>query len=423
MPGFHSRSMKEETAGNTVTRTTQASGRRQHITIVSETFPPEINGVANTLRHLCLGLMQRGHTVTVIRPRQRHESKGRFDGAGECLFSNEHVVSGLPLPGYSDLRFGVTRPGFLKSLWKHERPDAVYVATQGPLGVAAVTAASQAGIPVSSGFHTNFHAYSRYYGAGFLEKLLCSYGRWFHNRTAMTLVPTRKIAQTTHDMGIHPTSVWSRGVDCNRFSPHKRDAALRRQWGLHPNDRAVLYVGRLAPEKNLQMAVSCFERIRGLHPCAKLILVGDGPLRKRLAERHPDYIFAGTRRGEDLARHYASGDIFLFPSKTDTFGNVVTEAMASGLAVVAFDDAAASEHIRHEDNGMKAHLRDDEGFVDHALRLADQPTLMNRVRAQARLDALDLNWAVQIEQFEHLILNQPPRTRYNAVHKQGISLL
>lgn len=199
--------------------------------------------------------------------------------------------------------------------------------------------------------------------------------------------------------------------------------ALRQQWGLRPNDRAVLYVGRLAPEKNLQMAVSCFERIRGLHPNARFILVGDGPMRKRLAERHPDYILPGTRRGEDLARHYASGDIFLFPSKTDTFGNVVTEAMASGLAVVAFDDAAASEHIRHEDNGMKASLPDDEGFVDHALRLADQPTLMNRIRAQVRLDALELDWAAQIDQFEHLILNQPPRNHFNAIKQQGIPLL
>ncbi len=401
----------------------QTSGRRPHITIVSETFPPEINGVANTLRYLCQGLMRRGHRVTVVRPRQSHESKGTFPEAGECLFSQEHVVTGLPLPGYGDLRFGVPRPGYLAALWKRERPDAIYVATQGPLGVAAVSAARSAGIPISSGFHTNFHAYSRYYNAGFLEKLLCSYGRWFHNRTALTLVPTRKIARTTASMGIHPTCVWSRGVDCNHFAPQKRDVALRQQWGLRPNDRAVLYVGRLAPEKNLQMAVSCFERIRGLHPNARFILVGDGPMRKRLAERHPDYVFAGTRRGEDLARHYASGDIFLFPSKTDTFGNVVTEAMASGLAVVAFDDAAASEHIRHMDNGMKAHLSDDEHFVDHALLLADQPTLMNRIRAQARLDALDLNWAAQIEQFEQLILNQPQRTSFNALNKQGISIL
>jgi glycosyltransferase involved in cell wall biosynthesis len=367
--------------------------------------------------------MQRGHRVTVIRPRQRNEPKGQYPEAGDSLFSQEYLVTGLPLPGYGRLQFGIVRPGYLASLWNHRRPDAVYVATQGPLGVAAVAAARSADIPVSSGFHTNFHAYSHYYGAGFLEKLLCGYGRWFHNRTAVTLVPTRKVAATTADMGIHPTSVWSRGVDWNRFCPRKRDVALRQQWGLEAKDRAVLYVGRLAPEKNLQMAVSCYERIRGLHHRTKFILVGDGPMAKRLAERHPDYIFAGTRTGEELARHYASSDIFLFPSKTDTFGNVVTEAMASGLAVVAFDDAAASEHIRHEENGMKAALCDDAGFVDHALRLADQPTLMNRIRAQARLDALDLNWAAQIEQFEHLILNQPQRTRLNGLNKQGISLL
>lgn len=132
-----------------MTETMQANRRSQHITIVSETFPPEINGVANTLRQLCQGLMQRGHRVTVIRPRQQHERKGHFASAGEALFSREHVVTGLPLPGYADLRFGLARTGHLKKLLTTDRPDAVYVATQGPLGVAATTAARQIGIPVS----------------------------------------------------------------------------------------------------------------------------------------------------------------------------------------------------------------------------------------------------------------------------------
>ncbi|MEP2615894.1 glycosyltransferase family 4 protein [Marinobacter alexandrii] len=406
-----------------MTKTVQAARRQQHITIVSETFPPKINGVANTLRHLCQGLMQRGHRVTVVRPRQRHESKGMVPSAGHGLFSHEHVVTGLPLPGYADLRFGLARSGELRGLWQKDRPDAIYVATQGPLGVAAVSAARKLGHPVSSGFHTNFHSYSRYYGVGILEHLLCAYGRWFHNRTSITLVPTRKMAQTTAAMGISPTGLWSRGVDCNRFAPHKRDQALRKRWGLKENERAVIYVGRLAPEKNLCMAVACFERIRGLHPQSRFILVGDGPLRRQLAEQHPDYIFCGTQRGEDLARHYASGDLFLFPSKTDTFGNVVLEAMASGLAVIAFDDGAASEHLRHEENGMKADLCEDEGFVDGALRLADQPTLLNRIRAQARLDALELDWNSQIEQFEQLVFTQTARTGYHAINKQSISLL
>lgn len=406
----------------TLTETTGLMPSNQHITIVTETFDPEINGVASTLRHLCLGLMQRGHRVTVIRPRQRHETPGPVAGAGNALFSDEHIVPGLPLPGYPDLRIGFARPATLARLWRHRRPDALYVATQGPLGWSAVTAARRLQLPVTSGFHTNFHSYSRYYGAGFLERLLCAYGRWFHNRTNRTLVPTRAMQDRLANMGVIETGLWSRGVDCTRFSPNKRDAGLRKTWGLGPDDRAVLYVGRLASEKNLQLAVTCFERLRSLHPRARFVLVGDGPLKKRLGQRHPDYIFCGTQRGEALARHYASGDLFLFPSKTDTFGNVVTEAMASGLAVVAFDDAAAREHIRHEDNGMKAPLPDDDAFIDAVLKLADQPTLLHRVRTQARRDTLDLHWNRLIDQFTRLIFKESPRTRDHGI-KQSVSLL
>ncbi len=394
-----------------------------HIALVSETFAPEVNGVANTLRHLCQGLMQQGHKVTVIRPRRARERAGtELAAAGEALFSAEVLVPGAPLPGYPGLRFGLCRPASLVRLWSRQRPDAVYIATQGPLGVAAALAARRLGIPVGSGFHTNFHHYSHYYGAGFLAGLLGRYGRWFHNRTDLTLVPTRRMQRQVRAMGIDATSVWSRGVDCQRFAPHKRDLALRHSWGLGPGDRAILYVGRLAAEKNLQMAVACYERIRQIHPRSRFILVGDGPLRERLALRHPDYLFCGLQQGEALARHYASGDLFLFPSKTDTFGNVVTEAMASGLAVVAYDDAAASEHLRHEDNGMVAALDDDEGFVTGALKLLDQPTLMSRVRAQARLDALDLQWRVLVEQFAQLILNLQPEGQRHAV-KQSLSIL
>lgn len=391
-----------------------------HITIVSETFPPEINGVANTLQYLCLGLRQRGHRVTVIRPRQSHEARGETLSPAKGLADAEYLVTGIPLPGYSGLRFGVTRISRLQRLWQQERPDAIYVATQGPLGVAAVSAARRLGIPVSSGFHTNFHQYSRYYGAGFLEPLLCAYGRWFHNRTHITLVPTERTAQVTRTLGIRATGIWSRGVDCERFSPRRRDTHLRAQWGLGKGDLGVLYTGRLAAEKNLGLAVACYERIRGLHPGARFVLVGDGPLREEIADRHRDYIFCGVQEGEALARHYASADLFLFPSKTDTFGNVVLEAMASGLAVVAFDEAAASEHIRHERNGMKAALSDDEGFVNCALQLADQPSLLARIRARARLDALDLDWPGRIEQFERLTLLSTRTGTHHASHKQSL---
>jgi len=406
-----------------VTRLPLTDQQRHQITIVSETFPPEINGVANTLKHLCQGLVQRGHQITVIRPRQPRERKGHYRLPGNSLCSNELIVDGVPLPGYSQLQFGLVRPARLVSAWQQQRPDAIYVATEGPLGLAAVRAANQLGIPVCSGFHTNFHSYAGYYGLGALKWLLCRYGRWFHNRTRMTLVPTRKMQVSVRQMSIDNSRLWSRGVDCQTFTPHKRDTALRKAWGLSDTDRAVIYVGRLAAEKNVKLAAACFERIRCLHPTARFVLVGDGPLRQQLEARYPDYIFCGSQRGEDLARHYASGDLFLFPSKTDTFGNVVLEAMASGLGVVAFDDAAAAEHIRHDENGQKASLTDDEAFISHALRLADQPSLMKRIRTQARLDALDLTWDSQVDLFEQLVLNQPEQGQYHVTHKQSVSLL
>jgi len=363
--------------------------------------------------------MERGHKVILIRPRQKDEKHNRQYLNPE-LCSEQVVVTGAPLPGYSaELRFGLVRAARLSKLFKKYKPDAVYVATQGPLGVAAVQAADGMPFPVVSGFHTNFHAYSRYYGAGFLESMLCRYGRWFHNRTDCTLTPTRAVYRQVQEMGIYPVEVWGRGVDCERFNPRKRSQNLRAKWGLAENDPAVIYVGRLAAEKNLHLATAAYERLKSLHPRARLILVGDGPLKAGLQQRCPQYIFAGLQQGESLAAHYASGDIFLFPSKTDTFGNVVAEAMASGLGVVAFDDAAAREHIRHEENGVKAPLGDDEGFISCALRLADQRTLLNRVRHQARMDALQLDWLTKMDQFEQILFKTPKRVSNHAV-KQSI---
>ncbi|WP_166251653.1 glycosyltransferase family 4 protein [Marinobacter salicampi] len=400
-------------------RTERCNG---NIVVISETFAPEVNGVANTLKYLCQGLLGRGFRVTVVRPRQAADPKTSRTNTGNALFTEEQLVHSLPLPGYPSLRFGLARTSTLARQWRQRQPDAVYVATQGPLGVVAVAAARRLGIPVFSGFHTNFHSYSRHYGVGFLAGLICQYGRWFHNRTDITLAPSRKALQALHTMGIGPTALWSRGVDCQRFTPQKRDMGLRQAWGLKPLDRAFLYVGRLAPEKNLAMAVASFERIRSLYPSARFVLVGDGPLGPRLAARHPDYIFCGTLQGEALARHYASADIFLFPSKTDTFGNVVLEAMASGLGIVAYDDGAAGEHIRSEDNGLVSALDDDSGFTDHAMKLLEQPSLLSRVRTQARRDALELRWTQVIDQFVNIVLSNHIKGRQNDV-KQSLQTI
>jgi glycosyltransferase involved in cell wall biosynthesis len=188
-------------------------------------------------------------------------------------------------------------------------------------------------------------------------------------------------------------------VDTRLFTPARRSAELRRQWGLGPDDLAVVCVGRLAPEKNLPLVLSAFATIRQRRPDARLVLVGDGPARAGLQRRHPEHVFAGMRKGEDLATHYASGDLFLFPSQTETFGNVTLEAMASGLGVVAYDYAAAREHLVDGENGLLVPFGDARAFERDSLRLATDPALLSALRRQARLSAEGVSWDHIVDAF------------------------
>jgi len=194
----------------------------------------------------------------------------------------------------------------------------------------------------------------------------------------------------------------SRGVDSQLFHPSKRQNALREQWGLSERDIAVTHVGRLAPEKNLGLLKRCFEQLQATYPQRnlKLIIVGDGPQRAALERDLPEAIFCGAQRGEALAAHYASGDVFLFPSLTETFGNVVLEALASGLGVVAYDQAAAAQHIRHGYSGVSAMPGDEQAFCEAAMWLLEEDERLRCVRLNARQHASRQGWGAIIEQFE-----------------------
>ena len=301
-------------------------------------------------------------------------------------------MRGLPIPNYRGLRFGLPATGFLLGRWRENPPDIVHVATEGPLGASAVAAARKLGLPLASSFHTNFDAYSRHYGLGWLKQPIAGYLCRFHNRCDATFVPTRALAQELSDQGYRNVSVVSRGVDTRLFNPARRSQALRAAWGAQPQDIVAAYVGRIAAEKNLQTVLDAFAAIRRLQPQAKLLFVGDGPLRKTLAARHPDHIHAGMRHGEDLAAHYASSDIFLFPSLTETFGNAVTEALASGLGVVAYAQAAAAEVIRDGSNGLLAPPGDGAAFIAAASRLAAAPYLLAAKRERATASVAELDW-------------------------------
>ena len=366
-----------------------------HITLISETFPPEINGVANTLGRLCEGLRTRGHQVELVRPRQAIDpQRGEDDALLLCR--------GWPLPGYPGLQWGQSSMHKLLRRWKRQRPDVLYIATEGPLGLSALRAARRLGIAVVSGFHTNFQQYTSQYGLGLLTRMLTHYLRWFHNRSAMTLVPSVSQRLELERRHFERLALLSRGVDSQLFHPSKRQSALREQWGLSDTDIAVIHVGRLAPEKNLGLLKRCFETLCETYPQRhlKLIVVGDGPQRSALEKELPEAIFCGAQRGEALAAHYASGDLFVFPSLTETFGNVVLEALASGLGVVAYDQAAAAQHIRHGYNGVSAMPGDEQAFCEAAAWLLEEDERLRCVRLNARQHGSRQGWAAIIEQFE-----------------------
>jgi glycosyltransferase involved in cell wall biosynthesis len=373
---------------------------RLRVALVTETYPPEVNGVAMTLGRMVDGLRRRGHFVQLVRPRQPGDAGASVDSGEELL------VRGLPIPGYGGLRFGLPAGGALHRHWLRQAPDIVHIATEGPLGRSAIGAARALRLPVTSGFHTNFDAYSRHYGIGWLRKSITHYLRGMHNRTDTTLVPTQSLARELAEQGYRNLAVISRGVDVRLFNPARRSAALRASWGVPPDGLVVSYVGRIAREKNLDLVLSAFAAIKAAVPDARLLFVGDGPMRKPIEARHRGHIFAGTRRGTDLAEHYAASDLFLFPSLTETFGNVTAEALASGLGVVAYDCAAAADLIEDGSNGRLVRPGDATGFVDAAVALASHREMLAMMRSQAAPSVAHLDWEHIHDSFAETLVQQ-----------------
>ena len=377
----------------------QPPRRALRVALVTETYPPEVNGVAATIARVVEGLHQRGHDLQLVRPRQEDAEQ-----AAELARFNEVLVRGLPIPRYPQLKMGLPSKQALIRLWTAQRPDVVHIVTEGPLGWSALQAALHLKLPVVSDFRTNFHAYSGHYGVGWLHKPVMAYLRRFHNRTACTMVPTEALRSELGAAGFQGLRVVARGVDTQRYTPAKRSEALRESWGAQPHTLVALCVGRLAPEKNLGAVITAAQIMQSELPLRgsklRLVLVGDGPERARLQQRSPDTLFAGQRHGDDLATHYASADVFLFASTTETFGNVVPEAMASGLAVVAYDHAAAGQLIRHGDNGLLARYDDIAEFCRVARRVAGDWPLVRALGQQARQTAMRLDWGRIVDAVE-----------------------
>ena len=377
-----------------------AERRTLRVAIVTETYLPEVNGVAMTMGHLVRGLCARGHSVELVRPRQRPAELPAHRPPFE-----EILVRGMPIPRYDALKLGLPARTVLLRRWSSQRPDVVHLVTEGPLGWSALSAASALGIPVTSDFHTNFHTYTSHYGIGWLKKPVTAYLRRFHNGCGCTIVPTRELADELRHLGFENLLVVARGVDSELFNPGKRDPVLRTQWRARRRDPVALFVSRLAPEKNLLTVLETFEALRQANPRVKLVVVGDGPERVRAQAQYRDAIFVGARYGSDLAAHYASADIFLFPSMSETYGNVTVEALASGLAVVAYRYAAAAEHIVNGENGLTVPYGDREAFISAAIELANDGDRRARMREAARAAMVRIDWNNIVSEFEGALID------------------
>ena len=364
-----------------------------HICIVSETYPPEINGVAKTLYRIAQDLKQLGHRVSIIRPHQQGEARisSRAD---------ESIVPSLPIPLYQGLHFGLPCRNRLRAIWKDQPPDIIYVATEGPLGLSAINVALKTGIAVTSGFHTNFHKYMRHYRLPGMAKLTERFLRKTHNKTLRTFAPTQDVINQLNKMGVANTRLLGRGVDCELFNPKKRNIALRQSWGLQSDeDAAAIFVSRIAAEKNIPLAIEAFKQIKRTRPEISCIFVGDGPEKLRLQKQYPQFKFVGMQTGEQLSNYYASGDLFIFPSLTETFGNVIAEAMASALVPVAFDYAAARSLITDSENGFLAPYDNADAFLKKTAEAIQHSTEWPSIRLQARKKAEELNWLSIVEKF------------------------
>ncbi len=370
------------------------------IAYITETYPPDINGVAMTVAKTVEILRARGHELQLIRPRNATDPAGRgLDPLQEFL------VRGAPIPLYKQLKLGLPAKRALIQLWSRRRPDLVHIATEGPLGWSALQAARKLKLPVCTDFRTNFHAYSQYYGMGWLKGAIFSYMKKFHNMAQCTMVPTQETFEQLQSMGFERLQVVARGVDTELYSPARRNNAMRTQWGATTDTLVLLSVGRLAAEKNLDLVVESYRQIRRVVSDCKLVFVGDGPYSATLQAQCPDAVFAGFRTGHDLAEHYASADVFLFPSLTETFGNVTLEAMASGLPVVAFEHAAAKELITNLQHGLLASAGQSREFTAQAMVMAANEPMRVLMQSHVRSRAMEMGWAAIMEKLEAVYLS------------------
>ncbi len=354
------------------------------IAFFSDTYLPQINGVTNTLSKLEGYLDERGHDYRIYSPKYPDNS---FE------HKRIHTFKSIPFFLYPECRLSVPLyPGMCNVVDEFE-PDIVHLVTPLGIGLMGMRYARERGLPIASSFTTKFDAYLKYYRFEYLEDLVWGFFKWFHNYCDINLCPSRETVNYLRRKGIHNLGVWSRGVDTQTYSPEHRDESLRSKYKADKY-RLFLYVGRIAVEKDLDILIESIKRINLAFPQkTRFLIVGDGPYKEEMKNLSPpNVIYTGYLKGKNLAAMYASCDAFVFPSSTETFGNVVLEAMASGLPAITVNAGGVCESVQHGYNGLMSEARDVSSFTKSIAALLQNPDLVTELSYNARTYALERSW-------------------------------
>ncbi|HTE44203.1 MAG TPA: glycosyltransferase family 1 protein [Gemmatimonadaceae bacterium] len=363
--------------------------RALRIAIFTDTYPPQINGVARTLARAVDALRSRGHDVRVVTT----DDPGAGDEPGV------HRFAGRPFYAYPQLRIALPSARRVLDAFGPWRPDLVHLATPFGVGLAGRRVARRLGVACVSSYHTSLATYAQFYGLGAISGLSWRFLRWFHNSTKLTLAPTHAIANELRAHQFVNVGVWGRGVDTTEYHPSWRSDALRTSWGARGDSVVITYVGRLAKEKGLDVVLSAMRAVAAERNDVIYVVAGSGPYELECRKLAPDgTIFTGHVAGKQLSETYASSDLFVFASVTDTLGNVVQEAMASGLVVVAADVPQTREVLA--EGGVLFAPGDSEALAGALRMIIDSPSSRARLAESAEAAARSRSWTAIFDQLE-----------------------
>lgn len=344
-----------------------------------------VDGVALTLNRLVSYLEADDVPVLVFAPTIDDPP---IDHAGTL-----HPVSSVPMRGRPEYRISLGMGLKAKEELDRFNPSIIHIATPDLLGLEALFYARKRKIPVVASYHTHFSSYLEYYRMGRLEGTMWAYLRWFYDKCEHLYVPTASMADVLRQHRItEGVELWPRGVDIKLFHPDARSDAWRREMGFADDDVVITFVSRLVVEKGLDVFADVVHDLQQEGEHVRCLIVGEGPARSMLEEAVPTAVFLGHQKGLDLARAYASSDIFLFPSETETFGNVTLEAMSSGLPTVCADATGSSSLVLHEQTGYLVPGKDVEAFKATVRTLVHDAALRQQLGQAAREEAESYSW-------------------------------